>query len=511
MKKGHIILILTLGLCVTCAWSQDSSQQPADSTPEGNPQQPAPAFGPDNPAPLPADNPPISGLDLPNLEPHAAPLSYLQPGAHISESLDSNVQNSLGGSGIHSITDATGSLELQRLWKNYDLALDYLGGVGYYNARGVGLKQIEELGVNQKISWKRGQLGIRDAFSYQPEGTFGSAYGSVASTGAALGGQSVFFGGTGLGELGQVPRIMNISLVDVVENLTPRSSVTAAGSYAFTHFLENDPVLGNSFIGNRQVSAQVGYNHVIGKHDQGALVYGYQDFRFSTGVSFQSHVIQLMWGHRISGRLDFIIGVGPQFTQLNNILVPVAVTDLRKTDAFPPCVVAVTNSGNQIECPRNDFRVGVAGRMQLRYQFRRASVSLSYNRFTTSGSGFFAGAQSDIATFDVNRSVGRTWTAFSDVGYSRNSRIVGSNCPAGSVTSSCTTSGVSANSYQYLFAGVGMRKQIGRTLRVYGSYQFNDLLFDNSFCQSTTPCNRISQRHVGTIGLDWTPRPMRLD
>jgi hypothetical protein len=56
-----------------------------------------------------------------------------------------------------------------------------------------------------------------------------------------------------------------------------------------------------------------------------------------------------------------------------------------------------------------------------------------------------------------------------------------------------------------------MRKQIGRTLRVYGSYQFNDLLFDNSFCQSTTPCNRISQRHVGTIGLDWTPRPMRLD
>jgi hypothetical protein len=95
MKKGHIILIFTLGLCVTCAWGQDSSQQPADSTPEGNPQQPAPAFGPDNPAPLPTDNPPISGLDLPNLEPHAAPLSYLQPGAHISESLESNVQNTL--------------------------------------------------------------------------------------------------------------------------------------------------------------------------------------------------------------------------------------------------------------------------------------------------------------------------------------------------------------------------------------------------------------------------------
>ena len=151
--------------------------------------------------------------------------------------MSSNVQNSLGGSSTSTISDALGSLELQRLWSNYDLSLDYLGGVGYYNAGGIGLKQIEELGVNQKITWKRGELGIRDAFSYQPEGTFGNAYGSVATIGAALGGQSAFFGGTALGALGQVPRIMNLSLVDVVENLTPKSSVTATGGYGFVHFL----------------------------------------------------------------------------------------------------------------------------------------------------------------------------------------------------------------------------------------------------------------------------------
>ena len=207
---------------------------------------------------------------MPNLEPHAAPLSYLQAGAHLIESVSSNVQNSLGGSSTSTISDALGSLELQRLWSNYDLSLDYLGGVGYYNASGIGLKQIEELGVNQKITWKRGELGIRDAFSYQPEGTFGSAYGSVGTIGAGLGGQSAFFGGTGLGALGQVPRIMNLSLVDVVENLTPKSSVTATGGYGFVHFLGNEPGTGTSFIGNSQVSAEVGYNRLLGPHDQGA-------------------------------------------------------------------------------------------------------------------------------------------------------------------------------------------------------------------------------------------------
>ena len=30
-----------------------------------------------------SENPPLSGLDLPSLEPHAAPLSYLQPGCDV--------------------------------------------------------------------------------------------------------------------------------------------------------------------------------------------------------------------------------------------------------------------------------------------------------------------------------------------------------------------------------------------------------------------------------------------
>ena len=47
------------------------------------------------------ENPPISGLDMPNLEPHAAPFSYFRPGAHLSESVSSNLQNALGGSNTY--------------------------------------------------------------------------------------------------------------------------------------------------------------------------------------------------------------------------------------------------------------------------------------------------------------------------------------------------------------------------------------------------------------------------
>jgi hypothetical protein len=511
MSKRHgIWSFVVLILALSAAWGQDSSaQQPAETPPESNPpQQPVPAFGPDNPAPSINENPPISGLDLPNLEPHAAPLSYLQFGAHVSESVDSNLQNSLGGSKVGSTSRGTGSVALERLWSHYDLDLDYLGGVGYYNTRGVGFKQVEELGVSQKIIWKRGQLGLRDAFSYQPEGSFGSAYGSVGATGAGLSGLSGLFGGTALGSLGQVPRIMNLSLVDLVENLSPKSSITVTGGYGFVHFLDNEPGTGNSFIGSSQITGEAGYNRVLGPHDQGAIVYAYQVFHFSTGVDLHGNVIQLMWGHRISGRMDFLIGVGPQFTQINHLLVPVITPT--STDTIPPCQLGGTFPDLVLECPTNDLRISAAGRASLRYRFPKVMLSATYQHYLTSGSGFFAGAESDIATLSATRPLGRIWGIFTDIGYAHNSRVLPNTCPPGSSTTSCP--GVSANVYQYGFAGLGLHRMFGRTLHAFASYQFNDLAFDNSYCAATTgPCSRISQRSVGTVGLDWTPRPVRLD
>jgi hypothetical protein len=466
------------------------------------PQQPAPAYGPDNAAPPVSENPPISGLDLPNLQPHAAPLSYLQPGAHVSESVDSNIENSLGGSEARSLTRAEGSLDLERLWSHYDLSLDYLGGVGNYDVHGIGIRQIEELGLYQKVSWKRGELGIRDAFSYLPEGNFGSSYGSAASQGAGLGGAGVFYGGSALGALGQVPRIINLSLLDAVETLTPKSSITATVGYGFVHFLQNDPGTGNPFIGGSQISGELGYSRILGPHDQGALVYGYQGFTFSTGETLHSNVMQLLWGHRISGRMDFLVAGGPEFIKLDNELSP--VTNLTSADIFPPCVLEANLT---VECPSNRLIISAAGRSRLRYQFSKAALDASYEHYVTSGSGFFAGAKTDIVHLSLGRPLNRVWRIHGDIGYSRSSRLTPQQCS--SSTKGCP--GVAGSTYQTAFAGLGVDRNFGRNFHAFATYQFNELVLDSSFCGQTGTCNRISNREVGTIGLDWAPRPIRLD
>jgi len=514
-KRSNIsilaVVVLSAGLSValSAARAQDSSSQPVPGAAQesSQPQQPSepqstppnPAYGQNNASPI-SENPPISALDQPALGPHAAPLSYLQLGATVSEGADSNITDTLGGGAVRSVTRGLGTLTLRRLWSNYDLALDYAGGVGYYNVGSVGLRDLQQLGVAQKISWKRGQLSARDDFSYLPEGNFGAAYGSLTAQQNTIGagfGQS-FLGGSNFGALGEVPRLTNVAAAEVSESLSPKSALTVAGGYGLVHFYGTDPQLeGVPFLGSTQVSAQGGYDRVLTPHDQVALIYGYQAFRFTPGgctmeagtcvgpselpgTAFHSQVVEIAYAHRVSGRLDFTISAGPQFIQLSEC-----------TAEFGLCTPDTTTA---------DTRLGVAGRALLRYKFPKTNFDLSYLRMTTAGSGFFAGAQSDIARLGVTRPITRKWSGFADLGYSRNSRIEPEAFGA-----------VDANIYNYGFIGGGVHRMLGRNFHVFASYQFGELSFDDSICTPGVPCNRISQRHSGTIGLDWKPRPVRID
>ena len=513
MSKGLIMMTLALTLIgVGVAWAQ-SDQNPPPAPP------PVPAFGPENPVPPVSENPPISAIDQPGLDPHAAPESFLLPGLHFSESVDSNVGNTLGGSSIGSVTRGLGSLTLQKLWKNYDVAMDYIGGVSYYAHTGVGLEQLQQFDIDNRINWKRGQLAIRDSFSYLPEGTFGfGAYGGsgaynsgLGSLGAgmlgagAFGGQtSSFLTGGGGASVGLVPTLTNMGLADVVEELTPKSSVTMAVGYGLAHYYgelisPSGPDDNVSFVGSREFTAQFGYDRTLNAKDQVALSYGYQGFDFSTvGTAFHSNVIQLMYGHRISGRLDFTIGAGPQFTHIaateQVCTIPFLTTDDCTTfgGTFEPYHVKANN-------------IGAAGSVSIRYRFPKTTVSLRYQRYNTSGSGIFAGSLSNIAYLDASRPLNRVWEVFSDLGYSKNTRL---QIPGSAVNASAFTTG---------YAGVGLHRQFGRSLRGFVSYQFNELAFDTSCplvaggSSGIVSCSNMSQRQVGSIGLDWTPRPIRLD
>jgi hypothetical protein len=449
---------------------------------------------------------------MPSLEPHAAPLSYVQLGATFSESAESNASGVPGGSGVTSVTRGLGSVTLKRLWSNFDLALDYIGGAGYYDLPGQGFQSLQQLDFDQKITWKRGQLSLRDSFSYLPEGNFGGSYGSMGSQDVASLGNTAFggfWGGSSLGNLGLAPRVLNVSLVDISESLSPRSAITAAAGYAFVHFYGTD-VTGTSFIGSSQISAQLGYNRSLTAHTQLALVYGYQGFDFSVlGAAFHSHIIQGLYGHRISGRLDLLVGVGPQLTFIDT------QSAICSESIVAPYYCQVFG-GTLIPTTIKNTKLGVAAQGRLRYKFPKVSLDLEFQRFETSGSGLFAGAQSNIVSLSARRPLSRTLGGFVDIGYSSNSlvqplseqQLIQCGNPQTSQTA-CPAN--DATSYSYGFVGGGLQRAFGRDFHAYMSYQFNELAFDHSFCNAPSACNRISNRNVATFGLDWTPRPIRID
>jgi hypothetical protein len=500
MKSRHSILVVLL-LALGTGWAQESGPAPSSSDAQ-NRTEPAPALGPVPTSTQLDENPPISGLDQPSLEPKAAARSFLLPGVVVSQSVDSNAEGSTGASAVRGVTRAFGTLTLERVWSKYAAALDYIGGGGFFSGGG-GRKNalVQELEAYQRIAWRTGQLSIRDAFSYLPEGSFGyQTYGGASSYNSGLpyngpGGLSPggfgaggFFGGGQFGTLGQNPRITNTALAEAIQALSPRSSVTVAGSYSLTHFTDNaiDTLNGvpTLLINANQITVQAAYNYQISRHDQVGVLYGFQDFKFPqlAAGDFIAHIWQLLYGHRISGRMDFLLGAGPELV-------------IRSSSEFG-----------------NSRTLSISGRASLRYRLRRGAATLSYSRFTTSGSGFFPGANSDIVRVSLSEPLSRKWDATVDIGYAHNRRI--QPCPIGtSVLQLCNQqAGVTtATSYGYIYAGAAAHRKLGRNFDFFFSYQFNDLAFNNSFCGTTGPCNRTSQRHVATAGLGWHPRPIRLD
>jgi hypothetical protein len=489
MKMNKTVCaVLCLAMTAGAAWAQnnDTQQTPNDTqqqTSDDSQRTPPPAaFGQDTPPVVVNENPPISGLDQPSLEPNIQPRSMLLGGVEASESLDSNI-GSDARPALHSVTRGLGGLTLQRLWQRYQLAAAYVGGVGYYNHAGDGLKQIQELQAQQSILWRTGQLTMRDSFSYMPEGSFG--YGSYGGSGGfqlGLGGLSEgmgalgsgfggHYGGLGsqqFGSLGQAPRITNVAVIDLVEGLSPRSSLTAAGSYGLVHFTDDS----QGFINSRQAGAQAGYSYSLNRKDQLALSYGFQSFHFPALVGADNviaHVVQGMYGHRVSGRMDLVFGAGPQWTRIQD---------------------PITGTTN---------RLSVAGRFTLRYRFHETGAALSFERFVTGGSGFFAGAESNIARLELDRKLGRRYTGNANLGFAHNQRLQSSLL------------GVNATSYNYAFAGLALRRQFGYNWGAFLSYQWNDQIFDTCPIAGQQFCNRISVRHVLTLGVDWHFRPIRID
>lgn len=453
--------LLLLSISIGAA-AQDTSQS------QGTAPAPAPAFGQNAPI-LNPENPPLSGLDEPSLELRVANRSFISPAIQVGESGDSNGLNQLNGSQPSAVSHVLGALDLQKFWPRSDLFLEYLGGAAFGN-NPYYERQLEALGLEGVTRWRTGQVTVRDGFSYLPDGSFYAASaGGLPGFGIATGGMGagggvpgLFHFGTGIGT---IPRLSNTAILDVVQAITPRSAFTVVGSFSNAHYYHNV----DNLIDGDQSTIEAGYSHLISRHDQIAAVEAFQIFRFPTkaGGEIYNNIFNIRWSHTITGRMSFVGGIGPQYT------------DLRYGVSTPTW--------------------SVAGRAALRYHFERTSLLATYEKFTSQGSGFFAGADTQIAQVTVKRPIGRTYELSVEAGYSNNKRL-----------QAALSEGVPAKNFQEGFGSVTLRKHLGRTFDVIGAYRASEAWFDVPVTLGGTT-GKINRRQVGTVAVEWHPRPIRIE
>jgi len=462
------------------------------------------------------ENPPVTGLDEPIFERAFGERSYLLPQAELSESLDTNFLGSFTSRSATAVTRGVGSIDLEKLWRRHPLDLSYVAGFDAFHGQGGRVDLIQSLAVTQRFLWRTGQLALRDTFSYLPQGNFAfSAFGGEGTFGGSgglggLGGLGGFGGGGGgvggggvgglgtpgfgnvlFGSVGLQSRIANMAIVDVTQSLSQRSSIVLAGGYGLTSFLGTPtvsvlcPTSAQCYFNSNQTIGQVGYNYQISRGNQIGVSYAYQEFHFPgiTAGSINANVWQLQYAHRITGRLNFRLGGGPELIKTHQTqLIPLSSV----------IIIPITTSGTFLS---GSARAGISYEVSP-----RTSFTLDYMRFVNAGSGVFGGANTDTITASVNRNLKRTWSMLLSGGYSRNSRLLTVNAPIAG----------NASSFQYGFADVALRRQLGREFGLFLSYQYSNYGFGSGYC-STTRCPSSYGRQIISAGLDWRPRPLRLD
>jgi hypothetical protein len=461
-------MLIFLVIAAGTGWSQANGGEPPVDSDVQVPVQRADSGS--DPTPVAVDSTPSSALDRWSVKPPpASSRSYLLVRISGSEGAESNPSYTYGDSSeLSSVTSLTGNVSLVKSQRHSETAIDYLandtlyssyGGLGYYN------QPLQQLNAVERIGWSKVQLIFRDAFNYSSEGNFGASSFTGPTITTPNTGVSDFFGASQLGEIGQAGYITNTSAVGVTEALTPRSSASLTGGYSLTNYLGNDGGLFNS----RQVSAQMGYNYQLTRKDGVGAVYGYQIFSFP-GSGFGNEVsnsVQLTYQRRVTGRVDLTLGVGPELTTLSS------GTGTSRVHQFTATIEA-----------------------SLAYRWKKSSLSSSYNRLMTGGSGYFTGGISNVATCSFNRTIFRSWGATVSGGYTKVSGI------------GLTSAEILGSSYRYWFAGAAVQRPLGRSLTTFVSYQLND---ENYGCGGSVSCAPAVRPRVVLIGLIWSIRPVRLE
>lgn len=467
-RRTGILVFLAVMLTTPWALPQDQSSSsqaaPAQST-SGTEAEPAP------PAATP-DTHPLAGAYLYTLGTAFEGHNYLQPQFSIGEMGTNNASYGRNAqSGIAWTTVPEGSLSLVDASRRNQLTLTYMGG-GYIfdNSRFSYLNgAFQEAGITDSIRFRRATVTVTDIFSYLPQAAFG--FGGLGGLGGL---QSSMFSAGGFGMINPslVPNqsilttaqssFNNDAILQVDYALSPRTSVTAFGSYGtlqagshVTGFLNENNALGSA-----------GLQHALTARDTIGVSYYYSTFHY-VGIpdSFNANSVEFEYGRKITSRLALQLYGGPEFIQDH-------------TAGFQENSVLTSGFGNLI------------------YSEGRNTFGISGGRYASGGSGVLAGSDTLTASGSWTRRLTRKWFTSVDGGVARNTNLA-------------TQAGVPQTHFTYGFGTISLTRTLGRYISFYLDYTYQRQLTNAAPCASSF-CAANTARYSFGAGFIFTPRPIGL-
>jgi len=414
------------------------------------------------------DNQPLSGVQNPTLGTPELRHSYWVPGIEYSNTAMSNSLSPTANSGWNTTSYVTGDVSLLEAWSHSQLSVNYSGG-GFFSTDPLqGDGQNHQLAATFEIDRRRWQLLFVDQFSYLPQSAFGFGGTSGLALPGVMGSLAVPLPGlqssyvpsqTILTTTG--PRYSDASAVQLNYALSPRGSITLAGSYGTLNFVDAGNVNSDSEVLN------AGYNYALSRKDTIGLVYVFSAYRYpGDPQAIGDHVGQFLYGRKITGKLALKVAGGPEITTFR---------------------VAIGGSKHTI---------GESGNAALTYAFARGSIAVSYTHGVSGGSGVFTGSIIDQANATWSRQLTRVWNGSVNFGYAKNRQIL-------------SLGGVTSPNYDTWLAGAGLSRPLGRNATFSLAYQAQIQGANVAIC-SNPNCGTNYTLQTVFVTLQWHTRPLVL-
>jgi hypothetical protein len=320
-----------------------------------------------------------------------------------------------------------------------------------------------QLEVSESLQFRRWSLHLDDSFSYLPQSSFGFVMFGVTSSSS----QNITFLNPSVAPsqsilTSQSMRLSDVFLAQAEVQASQRTTFTFTAGYGVLHYTSP------GFLNPTNADFGFGYNYALSARDTLGVSYSFNNFTFpGTNSTINDSSFQFTYGHHVSNRLMFQVGVGPGLDYFKPVGFPVST----ETTLF-------TASGS------------------ISYQAKQGSISASFMRGVSGGAGIIFGSVANTAQVSATHQWGRNLTATGNFGFSYNQSLP-------------QTSGLTTASFSSLYAGAGITYKASRSANFFANYNFIHQITNAPVCVGVT-CAPNFDSHQIWIGFNFEFRPIPL-